>query len=142
MPLTERPDHGVKQLRPDHVSATETAGTGSDVISRGRLTLGIGAGFFEDATARDAHPADGRGGAADREDVDRTADDFSRPVLPRRGRDPRAEAIPEAAPAGADRRRRRAADAPGGRPPGRSLQLRRSRSDRGEAQARDLAPPL
>ena len=61
---------------------------GVDLISRGRLTLGIGAGLSRGripaiwlgipGAAGGAHPADGGSGPADRRDVDREANDLSR----------------------------------------------------------------
>src|SRR6201997_1617125 len=51
------------------------------------------------AATCDSHPADGGGGRADPEDVARAAGDLPRPVFPRRGRDPRAEAGAKAASA-------------------------------------------
>jgi alkanesulfonate monooxygenase SsuD/methylene tetrahydromethanopterin reductase-like flavin-dependent oxidoreductase (luciferase family) len=61
-----------------------------DVISRGRMTLGIGAGFFEDEYRQYgwefpqrpavADPPDGGSGRIDPQDVGRATDDFSWPI--------------------------------------------------------------
>ena len=87
-----------------------------DLISRGRLTLGIGAGYFETEYRQygwefPARPAVRirRGRPAYPRDVDGEANNLSRQVFSCRGRDPRAEAGSEAAAAGDDRRRGRAA---------------------------------
>ncbi len=108
---------------------------GVDLISRGQLTLGMGAGYFETEyrqygwefparpavrirqmeEARPAHPRD----------VEGEANNLSRQVFPRRRRDPRTEAGPKATAASDDRRRWRATYIACGRSPSRCLQHQR-----------------
>ena len=124
---------------------------GVDLISRGRLTFGIGAGWFETEYHQYGWEFPARPAVRIRQMEEavrlilamwtepRTT--FPRPVFPRRGRDPRTQAGAEAAPAGHDRRRWRATHAARGRSPGGCLQCRRQ-SRRGEAQIRRAARPL
>ncbi len=113
-----------------------------DQISRGRLTLGIGAGFFEDEYKQygwEFPPQPATRIRQMEEAVRLILKMWTEPLRPstagisRRGCDPRAEAGAKAATAGDDRRRRRTDDAARGRPSGRRLQYRRRRHCGGTA---------
>jgi alkanesulfonate monooxygenase SsuD/methylene tetrahydromethanopterin reductase-like flavin-dependent oxidoreductase (luciferase family) len=109
--------------------------TSVDLISRGRLTLGIGAGYLETEYRQYGWEFPARPAVRIRQMEEavrlilalwterRTT--LPRQIFSRRGRDPRAETGSEAAATGVDRRRRRAAYLACGRPPGRRLQCRR-----------------
>ncbi len=108
---------------------------GVDLISRGRLTLGIGAGYLETEYRQYGWEFPPRPAVRIRhmEEAVRLIlalwterrTNLPRQIFSCRGRDPRAEAGPEAAAAGVDRWRGRAAYLACGRPPGRRLQCRR-----------------
>jgi alkanesulfonate monooxygenase SsuD/methylene tetrahydromethanopterin reductase-like flavin-dependent oxidoreductase (luciferase family) len=83
----------VSYRNPAHLAFAATV----DVISRGRMTLGIGAGFFGDEYRQygwefpqrpAVHTPDGGSGRIDPQDVGRATDDFSWPIFPCRGGDP------------------------------------------------------
>ena len=107
---------------------------GVDLISRGRLTLGIGAGYFETEYSQYGWEFPARPAVRIRQMEEAVRLILAmwtdkrttfRQIFSCRGRDPRAEAGPEAATAGDDRGRRRAAYIARGRSPGRCLQRRR-----------------
>ena len=124
---------------------------GVDQISRGRLTFGIGAGWFETEYRQYGWEFPPRPAVRIRQMEEavrlihsmwtekRTT--FQGKYFQAAGRHPGTQADPEAASADDDRRRRRAADAARGRPAGGCLQRRRH-ARHGPAQVRGAAPPL
>ena len=124
---------------------------GVDLISRGRLTFGFGAGWHEPEYRQYGWEFPPKPAVRIRQmeeavrlilaTMDGTAHDVSRPVFPRRGRDPGTQADPEAAPADHDRRRGRAAHVARRRPARRCVQCRGQPRD-GEAQVHGAPWPL
>ena len=124
---------------------------GVDLISRGRLTLGIGAGWFETEYRQYGWEFPGRPAVRIRqlEEAVRLIlamwsereDDRARQVLSRRGRNSRAQAGAKAASASDDCGRRRTAYVTRRRAPWRRLQCVR-RSWRGGAKVCNSSAPL